>query len=206
MAIGRAPIVKMSRRMPPTPVAAPWNGSMNDGWLWLSILKTTAQPSPMSTRRRSRPGPAARAGPPWGSRAGRPASACRRSARTRAREKRPELGVGRLAAEPLDDPVVLLGREPEAAGQVERDLRLGPRPPPRRGPVLPLEEGAVLDQAAEEGLEDQQPVGAAHRRLGGPLRVRHQPEHRALSLTMPGDVVERAVGVGGRVTWPSAVA
>ena len=29
--MGRAPIVKMSRRMPPTPVAAPWNGSMNDG-------------------------------------------------------------------------------------------------------------------------------------------------------------------------------
>ena len=27
MAIGRAPMVKMSRRMPPTPVAAPWNGS-----------------------------------------------------------------------------------------------------------------------------------------------------------------------------------
>ena len=33
IAIGRAPIVKMSRRMPPTPVAAPWNGSMNEGWL-----------------------------------------------------------------------------------------------------------------------------------------------------------------------------
>jgi hypothetical protein len=27
-AIGRAPIVKTSRRMPPTPVAAPWYGSM----------------------------------------------------------------------------------------------------------------------------------------------------------------------------------
>ena len=26
-AMGRAPIVKMSRRIPPTPVAAPWNGS-----------------------------------------------------------------------------------------------------------------------------------------------------------------------------------
>jgi hypothetical protein len=32
-AIGLAPIVKMSRRMPPTPVAAPWYGSMKDGWL-----------------------------------------------------------------------------------------------------------------------------------------------------------------------------
>jgi len=26
-------MVKMSRMMPPTPVAEPWYGSMNDGWL-----------------------------------------------------------------------------------------------------------------------------------------------------------------------------
>ena len=56
-AIGRAPIVKMSRRMPPTPVAAPWKGSMNEGWLWLSILNTTAQPSPMSMAPAFSPGP-----------------------------------------------------------------------------------------------------------------------------------------------------
>ena len=56
-AIGRAPMVKTSRRMPPTPVAAPWNGSMNDGWLWLSILKTAAKPSPMSTAPAFSPGP-----------------------------------------------------------------------------------------------------------------------------------------------------
>ena len=31
--------LKISRRMPPTPVAAPWKGSMAEGWLWLSILK-----------------------------------------------------------------------------------------------------------------------------------------------------------------------
>jgi hypothetical protein len=30
-AMGRAPMVKMSRRIPPTPVAAPWNGSMKLG-------------------------------------------------------------------------------------------------------------------------------------------------------------------------------
>src|SRR5436853_6513082 len=46
---GRAPIVKMSRIIPPTPVAAPWNGSIALGWLWLSILNAIAQPSPMST-------------------------------------------------------------------------------------------------------------------------------------------------------------
>src|SRR5881227_719208 len=56
-AMGRAPIVKMSRRMPPTPVAAPWYGSIKEGWLWLSILKTTASPSPISTTPAFSPGP-----------------------------------------------------------------------------------------------------------------------------------------------------
>ncbi len=42
-------MVKMSRWIPPTPVAAPWYGSTALGWLWLSILKATASPSPMST-------------------------------------------------------------------------------------------------------------------------------------------------------------
>ena len=46
---GRAPMVKMSRKIPPTPVAAPWNGSTALGWLCDSILKATPQPSPMST-------------------------------------------------------------------------------------------------------------------------------------------------------------
>ena len=62
MATGRAPMVKMSRTMPPTPVAAPWNGSTAVGWLWLSILKIDRQavaevdgagvlpPAPTSTR------------------------------------------------------------------------------------------------------------------------------------------------------------
>ncbi len=31
MAMGRAPIVNTSRRIPPTPVAAPWYGSTADG-------------------------------------------------------------------------------------------------------------------------------------------------------------------------------
>ncbi len=62
-AIGRAPIVKMSRRIPPTPVAAPWYGSMKEGWLCDSILKTTASPSPMSTTPAFSPGPCSTRGP-----------------------------------------------------------------------------------------------------------------------------------------------
>ena len=43
-AIGRAPIAKMSRRIPPTPVAAPWNGSTALGWLCDSTLNAHRQP------------------------------------------------------------------------------------------------------------------------------------------------------------------
>ena len=56
-AIGRAPIAKMSRRIPPTPVAAPWNGSTALGWLCDSTLKAIAQPSPTSTAPAFSPGP-----------------------------------------------------------------------------------------------------------------------------------------------------
>ena len=57
-ATGRAPIAMMSRTMPPTPVAAPWYGSMYDGWLCDSTLKVAAQPSPMSTTPAFSPMPA----------------------------------------------------------------------------------------------------------------------------------------------------
>ena len=61
--MGRAPIARMSRTIPPTPVAAPWYGSMADGWLCDSILKTAASPSPMSTTPAfSSPGRASRRG------------------------------------------------------------------------------------------------------------------------------------------------
>ena len=56
-AIGRAPSAKMSRRIPPTPVAAPWKGSTALGWLCDSTLNATAQPSPTSTAPAFSPGP-----------------------------------------------------------------------------------------------------------------------------------------------------
>src|ERR1700677_3381488 len=40
---------------------------MNEGWLWLSILKTTASPSPISTIPAFSPGPQMRRGPVVGS-------------------------------------------------------------------------------------------------------------------------------------------
>src|SRR5436309_1970689 len=56
-AIGRAPIATMSRRIPPTPVAAPWNGSTADGWLCDSTLNATANPLPTSITPAFSPGP-----------------------------------------------------------------------------------------------------------------------------------------------------
>ena len=67
-AIGRAPTAKTSRRMPPTPVAAPWNGSTALGWLCDSTLNATASPSPTSTAPAFSPGPISRCGPSVGSR------------------------------------------------------------------------------------------------------------------------------------------
>ena len=40
---------------------------MKDGWLWLSILKTTASPSPISTTPAFSPGPQMTRGPSVGS-------------------------------------------------------------------------------------------------------------------------------------------
>ena len=118
-AIGRAPIVKMSRMMPPTPVAAPWYGSMNDGWLCDSILNTAPGRRRCRRRRRSRPGPAARA------------ALRRQRLQVDARalvaavlgphhREHPELGQVRLAAEQRDDAVVLVGLEAVAVEDAGR--------------------------------------------------------------------------------------
>ena len=67
-AIGRAPMEKMSRRMPPTPVAAPWYGSIAEGWLWLSMRMAAAIPSPTSTTPAPSPGPTSTHGASVGNR------------------------------------------------------------------------------------------------------------------------------------------
>src|SRR6266508_6598034 len=58
---------RMSRTIPPTPVAAPWYGSTADGWECDSSLNTAASPSPRSTTPASSPGPTRTAGPSVGS-------------------------------------------------------------------------------------------------------------------------------------------
>ncbi len=54
--------------MPPTPVAAPWNGSTALGWLCDSTLNATASPLPTSTAPAFSPGPITTRGPSVGRR------------------------------------------------------------------------------------------------------------------------------------------
>ena len=108
MAIGRAPMVKMSRRIPPTPVAAPWNGSMKEGWLWDSILKTTTWPSPMSRMPAFSPGPWTTAFPCVGSFLRWTLRALVAAVLGPHGREDAELGQVRLAADEADDELVFL--------------------------------------------------------------------------------------------------
>src|SRR5262245_19548129 len=69
-------------------------------------------------------------------------------------------------------------------------------PSPLHADDLSLEERAVLDEAAEEGVEDQEPVHAAHSLLGRALGMGHQAQHGPFLVDEARDVLERAVGVG----------
>src|SRR2546421_3039459 len=67
-AIGRVPTANTSRRIPPTPVAAPWKGSTALGWLCDSTLNAQASPPPTSTAPAFSPGPMSTRSPSVGSR------------------------------------------------------------------------------------------------------------------------------------------
>src|SRR5262245_31615674 len=79
--------------------------------------------------------------------------------------------------------------------------------PGNQTPALALPKTSVPDQAAEEGLEDEEAVGASHGALGGALRVRHEPQHIALLVDDTGDVLQGPVGVrrAGHLTFRGSV-
>ena len=180
---GRAPIVKMSRRIPPTPVAAPWYGSTALGWLWLSILNATARPSPIEMTPAFSPGPRRRPRPPVGQRPEQRLrlllyEQCSLHMTLNIASSR-SLGS---RAEPVADGDELLVRDAETAmerlrirrrrpgaviiaghrGSDRRRTTAGPRPAGARGRRL------------DERADDRRPVVGAEDRLGRALRVRHQ--------------------------------
>ena len=102
-AIGRAPTAKTSRRMPPTPVAAPWNGSTALGWLCDSTLNAIARPPPTSTAPAFSPGPISTCGPSVGSWPQQLLRVLVGAVLGPHQREHRQLDVVRLAAELLDD-------------------------------------------------------------------------------------------------------
>src|SRR4029453_7683562 len=202
-AMGRAPIVKMSRRIPPTPVAAPWKGSMNEGWLWLSILNVRARPSPRSTMPAFSPGPWSTCEASVGSPRRNTRECLYAQCSDQSAEKR--LSSVKLGSRPSRRMMRSYSSavRPGLRGSFFVTLGAEPVPPPppgtpspRHADDLPLEERAVLDEAAEEGVEDQKPVHPADGLLGRALGVGHQPQHGPLLVDKARDVCQRAVRIG----------
>ena len=192
---GRAPIVKMSRRMPPTPVAAPWNGSTALGWLCDSILRTHSQPVADVDRAGvlARPLQHARA-------AGREALQQRARVLVAAvlaphRAEHAQLDQVRLAAQQLQDQRVLArARARRRAVGVVRRVRSSTH-----------SHGRHPQQCRTPGIRrraDRRCCPAAGR---GPLGVRHQRRRRCrAALVIPAIRPGEPFGLAAALTLPSA--
>src|SRR3712207_2845401 len=176
-AIGRAPIAKMSRRMPPTPVAAPWNGSTALGWLCDSTLNAIARPSPTSTAPAFSPGPMTTFGPSVGS---------VRSSFFECLYAQCSLHSSENIASSTS-----LGSRPSLSMMSAYSSLVSPR----ATASSTVGKSAVSDKGAHGGLEEPQPVRRAGQLVDRVLRVRHEPHDVALGVRDAGDVVGRPVRV-----------
>ena len=186
----------MSRRIPPTPVAAPWYGSTADGWLCDSILNATASPSPIEMT----PGVLARTRD-HALTGGRERPEQRLRALVRAvlaphdAEHR-ELEIVRVtSAEAVADGVELVvGHAETAMERLHGSLGHGHRDPAATA-------GSLAARAALSTSERMiaEAVVRAEERLRCPFRMRHEPRHVARGVHDPGDRAQRAVRVRGVV-------
>ena len=220
-AIGRAPIVKMSRRMPPTPVAAPWYGSTARRVVVGLDLEGDRQA--VADRDDAgvlaRPGDDALAG-------GRQGPQQRLRALVRAvlaphdAEHR-ELEVVRVApAEPAADGVAARRPSPRAGdGAAPRVARPRSSRAHAAGCDGDLGHRAVCRSlgALDQRAEDRAAVLRAEDRLRGAFRVGHQAGDVAGRVQHAGDGPQRPIRVGGVIgpgrapaastyrnsTWPS---
>ncbi len=170
--------------MPPTPVAAPWNGSTADGWLWLSTLSATARPSPDVDHAGVLARPLEHVLAGRGERGrGAGASACSRSARSRAARTRPARS---RSARARSAPRCARTRRP--SGRASGAAAVARR---RSRPSAPEWPTAVDARRAwsRRPREQDAAVGRAEQRVDGVLGVRHQP----------GDVAGRVRDAGDRV-------
>src|SRR6266567_2684784 len=200
-AIGRAPMAMTSRRMPPTPVAAPWYGSMADGWLCDSILKTTAHPLPRLTAPAFSPGPWRTAAPLEGSRRSNGFDVLYEQCsdqRTPSIPSSMSLG-GRFSASTMT-------RYSSLVSATSRSLRSSTFRSSILIASIPASCRQHLRRAVHHGAEQLEPVCAAKLGFGAPLGVRHHAQHVAADVDDPRDVVQRSVRVGGRAHAPFDVA
>src|SRR5436305_4022 len=164
---------------------------MKDGWLWLSILNTTASPSPISTTPAFSPGPQITRGPSVGSVFSQTFDDLYEQCSLHIAEKMPSS--------------VRFGVRPRIATARSNSSRLRPISAASSGVTLlpPImrrthnpERGAEGSlQGADEAGEQALAVGAAEERVGGVFRVRHQPQDGAGLVEDAGDRASRSVDV-----------
>src|SRR3954451_5002324 len=168
-------MAKTSRRMPATPVAAPWNGSTALGWLWDSTLKATARPSPMSTAPAFSPGPSTTRSPSVGSVP---------SSFLECLYEQCSLHMSENIASST-----WLGSRPS----LSQTRRYSSGVSPRETASSTLGSNCCM----RHGAEEDQAVGRAGQRIDRMLGVGHQAEDVALLVAHAGDSALGAVVVGG---------
>ena len=92
--------------------------------MWLSILKTTQSPSPMSTTPAFSPGPWITCGPLVGSVRSHFFDDLYEQCSFHMAEKDAELGEGRFAAEKIEDALVFVRLQPVRGDQLAGDLHV----------------------------------------------------------------------------------
>src|SRR4051794_13507448 len=175
-ATGRAPIDRMSRTIPPTPVAAPWYGSIADVCECDSILKTAASPPPRSTTPASSPGPTSTASPSVGS--------VFRWTLLDLYEQCSDHIAAYIASS------VRFGARPRVRSMSESSSSL--RPSAR---CSGSRSANGFQGVREEGLEQRLPPDRPDVRIDGVLRMRHEPDHVATLVAQACDVIGGAVRV-----------
>src|SRR6266536_1165475 len=175
---------------------------MNEGWLWLSILKTTASPSPMSMTPALSPGPQITRGPLVG------------RARSHTFDDLYEQCSLHIAA--MMPVSVRFGVRPRIAQARSNSSRLRPSSPANSAvtllPIMLFRErgrlarmrpgrprsdrdaGASL-QRAHQAVEEGAAVGSPQQRIGRVFGMRHQAEDRAALVEDAGDGAGRAVEI-----------
>src|SRR5262245_22301632 len=157
---------------------------MNDGWLWDSILKTTARPSPMSTAPAFSPGPCTTRGPSVGSVFRWMRLLLYEQCSDHITENRPSS--------------VRLGSRPMCLTMRSYSSGLSPCLS-----SVALSMALGVNDGANEGFHDPAAVGGAQLGLAGALGMRHEADDVALGVADAGDGAGAAVHVGG-VVEPAA--